>query len=70
MPKSNRKFWETKLARNQERDIRVVRELSELSWVALRVWEHELRGDSRTVVQRIMRLLKRRGAPQHRIKRL
>ena len=41
-PKGNRKFWDMKIARNQERDRRVTRILRKSGWRVLRVWEHEL----------------------------
>ena len=47
-PKSNRKFWDAKIARNRERDLKVNRELRKLGWRVLRFWEHGLarRGDA------------------------
>jgi len=47
-PKSNRKFWDAKIARNRERDRRVNRELRRIGWRVMRIWEHELarRGDA------------------------
>jgi DNA mismatch endonuclease, patch repair protein len=41
-PKSNRKFWDSKIARNRERDRRVNRELRRLGWSVMRIWEHDL----------------------------
>ena len=43
-PKTNAKFWRTKIARNQARDVLVTRTLRRDGWRVLRVWEHELRG--------------------------
>jgi DNA mismatch endonuclease, patch repair protein len=47
-PKSNRKFWDAKIARNRERDSLVNRELRRLGWRVIRIWEHDLalRGDA------------------------
>ncbi len=42
-PKSNRKFWDAKIARNRARDRRVGRELRAAGWTVLRVWEHALK---------------------------
>ena len=42
-PKSRTAFWKEKFARNQERDGRVQRELEELGWTVLTVWECEIR---------------------------
>jgi len=41
-PKSNRKFWDAKIARNRERDRKVSRELRRLGWRVIRIWEHDL----------------------------
>ena len=45
MPKSNRKFWASKLNGNRERDRRNLRELARLGWRAIEVWECELEED-------------------------
>ena len=42
-PKGNRKFWETKIARNRERDCEVNRELRLRGWRVLRIAEHSLK---------------------------
>lgn len=41
MPRSNEEFWQTKLARNRERDAAVNGALAEAGWTVVRVWEHE-----------------------------
>jgi len=41
-PESNRKFWDTKIARNRGRDRKVNRELRGLGWRVIRIWEHDL----------------------------
>ena len=41
-PKSNRKFWDAKIARNRGRDRQVSRELRRLGWRVVRIWEHDL----------------------------
>jgi len=43
-PSSNRKFWETKLAANQERDRRNIGKLRQAGWRVLIVWECTVRG--------------------------
>lgn len=42
-PKTRSEFWTEKFERNVERDARVVRELSDLGWETLTVWECETR---------------------------
>jgi DNA mismatch endonuclease (patch repair protein) len=41
-PRSNAKFWRSKIARNQSRDRTVTRVLRKTGWKVLRIWEHEL----------------------------
>ena len=40
-PKSNREWWETKLAANVARDKRATEALVAAGWMVLRFWEHE-----------------------------
>lgn len=42
MPKSNVDFWEKKFTENVERDYRIIRQLENLGWRVLVVWECEL----------------------------
>ena len=50
-PKSNRKFWDTKVIRNRERDREVSRGLRRKGWRVVRIWEHALqkRGAARSL---------------------
>ena len=41
LPKTNTKYWDTKLKRNIERDTRQRSLLSQIGWKVMRVWEHE-----------------------------
>lgn len=43
IPKSNREFWEAKLLANRARDKRNNRELREVGWDVLTIWEHSVR---------------------------
>ena len=45
MPKSNVDFWKNKLYRNKERDERNQKELEEMGWKVIVVWECELKKD-------------------------
>ena len=49
MPASNRSFWEKKFQRNRERDLENVKELIELGWRVLVVWECSTRDKDRTL---------------------
>lgn len=54
MPKSNVEFWEKKLYGNKERDECNKKELEELGWKVITVWECELKKDK--VEQTLARL--------------
>jgi G:T-mismatch repair DNA endonuclease (very short patch repair protein) len=55
-PKTNKAFWETKLARNKARDRDVTRTLKQSGWRVVRVWECALaRKRSAATVRRIAR---------------
>jgi DNA mismatch endonuclease (patch repair protein) len=52
-PKSNQEWWEEKLAANVARDRKTDRDLEELGWAVVRVWEHE---DMEAAAERIAAL--------------
>lgn len=41
LPKNNRDWWRAKLARNVERDREKDRQLEQMGWAVVHVWEHE-----------------------------
>lgn len=43
IPKTNREFWVDKIRRNQERDLKVQRELAAMGWHSITIWECELK---------------------------
>ena len=45
MPKSNVDYWKKKLYGNKERDKRNQKELEEMGWTVITVWECELKKD-------------------------
>jgi len=47
MPKSNVDFWKKKLYRNKERDEHNQKELEEMGWKVITVWECQLKKDKR-----------------------
>lgn len=65
-PKTRKKWWQAKFARNVERDCEVRKEMKELGWRVLIVWECELR-DQATLAKRLKRLLKSRTGVSHLI---
>jgi len=55
-PKSNRKFWDTKISNNRKRGRLVNRELRGAGWRVVRVWQHQLDSSAR-VAGRVRRYL-------------
>ena len=47
MPKSNVEYWEKKLYGNRERDKRNKKELEDMGWNVITVWECDLKKDNR-----------------------
>jgi DNA mismatch endonuclease (patch repair protein) len=59
-PNSNVEFWEKKFVYNCGRDKMVNRQLKQMGWRVLRIWQHELkRKDEAWLSKRILRLLDR-----------
>lgn len=52
-PKSNRNFWDKKLARNKRRDLEVNNYYKDKNWNIKRVWEHEIKKDLGKTVDEI-----------------
>lgn len=52
-PATNPAYWKNKRVRNEARDRRVDQELHERGWRVLRVWEHEVKRELASVVDRI-----------------
>ncbi len=43
IPKSRTDFWQTKISRNQKRDIEVQKKLASMGWHSITIWECELK---------------------------
>lgn len=43
MPTTNPDYWQTKIAGNKARDKRVNRELSQMGWHVIRIWEYDIK---------------------------
>jgi DNA mismatch endonuclease (patch repair protein) len=59
-PVRNSDYWQSKIARNRARDLRVDSQLHEGGWAVVRVWEHELRRSVDEVATRIVKLIEER----------
>ena len=53
-PKSNVQFWREKIDRNEERDRKNIRELQEMGWKVIVIWECELKKDSENRLKRLL----------------
>lgn len=60
LPRSHAEFWESKLARNTERDARKARELRAAGWDVVVLWECEIRRDRISSAMRVKALLGRK----------
>jgi DNA mismatch endonuclease, patch repair protein len=58
MPKSNRRYWNSKIKRNKERDRKVNKVLKNSGWIVLRIWEYDLSHYFNRVLGRIIRAVK------------
>ncbi len=68
-PATNSAFWSRKLGVNQERDRRVDRDLAEMGWTAVRVWEHEVASELDGVIGRILPLVQCAEAERRAVRR-
>jgi DNA mismatch endonuclease (patch repair protein) len=58
LPKSNVEFWQTKIAKNRERDERAVTALKAGGWSVLVLWQCDTK-DKKTLENRLRRFLER-----------
>jgi DNA mismatch endonuclease (patch repair protein) len=57
LPRTNREFWKAKFRRNRSRDRQNIRDLEELGWTVVTVWECEVLNDLPTIIRKIRRVL-------------
>lgn len=57
-PHSRRAYWDAKAQNNRRRDARVRQTLRRRGWHVMRVWEHELKDESR-LISRLAQMMKR-----------
>ncbi len=62
-PKSNKKYWDKKIAENVVRDRRVDARLQRLGVRRMRIWEHRIRQNLPVVVGRLIRKCAALGSP-------
>lgn len=61
IPKTNTKFWESKITKNVKRDKKNNNELKKLGITLIRFWEHELKDkDLSIIIKKITKILSRK----------
>ncbi len=55
-PKSNKAYWDQKVEDNQRRDAAKRRSLRKQGWHVVRIWEHELSGNNRSIIKRLQKI--------------
>ncbi|MGD9632043.1 MAG: very short patch repair endonuclease [Pirellulales bacterium] len=63
VPRSNRKFWVSKIKGNQKRDTRISRSLRKHGWTVITIWECILTKSPQYCVRRIARYLSLKRKP-------
>jgi DNA mismatch endonuclease (patch repair protein) len=53
LPSTNKKYWETKIRKNIERDKEVNKHYKSISWKIIRIWEHQLKTNPEKEYERI-----------------
>lgn len=56
VPKTNRDYWTAKISRNKTRDARVKKEIRQLGWKTLILWECQLKSEA-ALMRRLVRFL-------------
>jgi DNA mismatch endonuclease, patch repair protein len=64
IPKTSTDFWETKIKKNQERDIRDINNLNEKGWRSLVIWECQLEENFTGVMENIESYITENSKPK------
>ena len=59
IPRTNTSYWEAKLNSNIERDKRIFRQLEQIGWKAMRIWECEIHRSVEKCVQKVYQKIKK-----------
>jgi DNA mismatch endonuclease (patch repair protein) len=57
MPSTNVEFWENKIRRNRENDVKNITSLTSSGWKVITVWECAIRGKSEDEVAKMIEAL-------------
>ena len=55
-------FWKTKISKNRERDAKNHRQLRDMGWTVIRLWQHDLERDFEGGIGKIVSALKKEPA--------
>lgn len=55
IPVTRKKYWETKIKRNKQRDKEVNQYYKKMSWKIFRTWEHEIKKDLDKAIFKILK---------------
>lgn len=54
MPKTNKEYWQNKIAKNIQRDAKIMQYYKDNNWNILRVWEHEIMQNFKETINKII----------------
>ena len=57
VPVSNNDYWVSKIECNKGRDLVVTKYYKERNWNVVRIWEHDIKQDTKKIVHRIIEVL-------------
>lgn len=55
MPKTNKDYWEKKIANNKKRDREVNKTLKSTDWRVIRLWEYDIKKNTKKCLNRILK---------------
>lgn len=58
-PGTNNEFWDSKITGNMNRDIDINKYYNDKKWHILRVWEHEIKEDFNSVIEKIVTFIEK-----------
>lgn len=58
MPKSNKKYWKSKIECNVKRDKEVNKQLKKDGWKVIRIWEYDIKHNIDKCVKKILKAIK------------
>ena len=53
-PKTRKEFWENKFSANKKRDKKILKEIKNLGWKSIIIWECQLKGDIKKLIKDLL----------------